>query len=541
MNTPSRLLAFSVVPILLMGRAQAQVDAFVDSNNVSGIENGLTWNTAFTNPQTAINAVLGTPPAWTGHILVAEGTYQPAPMTFFPPSSSVIRARAFIIVGDRDFIELHGGFLGLLAFQDPNSPDPSIHPDQPDGKFRKTILTGTAFLSWSVLAIDELTGDLPDAVVIDGFAIKGGQSDGLGDVPAPTESVLGGGIFARLTEADTELVIENVRFEDNFARDAGGGLYLTSPNANVSTVPALAKIIVRHCRFEGNHAGEGAGLWAGSGSIRLGSNRWVDNGSIVPAGPPSVLVPTTLGGVVYLGHETHLLASNCLMYGNAAVDGGAVYYLPPVGANDSTDIFHLWRNCTIVDNDCLLNAGGASPAGGVAIDPGSTFDPIMWPIAGVRTVDFDNCIVWGNAGLDISVRGQVSGQTLQGGVLATVSFSNIGTFGFSNLAGSGQLDLVDCLVDVDPQFVNPAADNYSLFFDLVYPSKSSPCIDGGVDASRGQDYSDIDADDDFSEFIGIDKAGELRLILTGTLAAPPWGETVDMGAFECTKGIILNL
>ena len=508
----------------------AQSHVYVDKSN-TGFADGSSWDFAYPDVQPAIDDVLDPDnlTARTGHILVAEGLYQPTSASF-PASSTDLRARAFVIAGDRPFLGLHGGFKGLGFSEDPQLPD---------GKFHKTILTGTAWTAWTVLAIDQSAGPVPGRIEIDGFAIKDGRSDGLGIGIPPLESSQGGGVFARLTDNTTGLVIENVRFSDNFARDDGGGLFLTSPNDNLDTSPDSAKVIVRNCRFKGNHASFGAGIWSGSGAVRLGNNRFIDNGSLSLAGPPPTLVSTQAGGAIFIGPETHVLASNCLMYGNEAIDGGAIFHLP-LGGADSLDTYHLWRNCTITDNRSVQDQQNPGNGAGVTIDSGST-NGARWPFAGVRTVTFDNCIIWGNRGPDLVVRGgPLAGQSiLQGGVMASINNSNVGILldGTDMIPGEGQAILFQTL-SVDPLFVNSAASNYKLSFDLLFPSKSSPCIDAGVDAARSLDFSDIDEDVNFAELLEFDLVGEPRLIQTGTLAAPPWGEIVDMGAFECTKGII---
>lgn len=64
----------------------------VDADNVSGVEDGTTWATAFTNIQSAVDAADG---AGGGQVWVAAGTYTSA---------------ASPVVGMADNVAIYGGF-----------------------------------------------------------------------------------------------------------------------------------------------------------------------------------------------------------------------------------------------------------------------------------------------------------------------------------------------------------------------------------------------------------------------------------------------
>jgi len=178
------------------------------------------------------------------------------------------------------------------------------------------------------------------------------------------------------------------------------------------------------------------------------------------------------GGAVWVWH-TQATFTNCLFYGNTAIEGGAIV---TTGGGAS------FINCTIVGNTATYGRGGGISANA--------------PVTLVNTIVWDNV---GSPGME-------------------QFFDNFGTVQATycdiegGWAGTGN-------IDSDPLFMDQATYDFRLKF-------VSPCKNAGDTASIGSDGADIDWDGNLTEDLPLDARYCDRAALG----------SVDIGAFEFVIG-----
>lgn len=208
----------------------AQSQILVDKS-ATGLNNGQTWDNAYTDLQTALqNAVSG------DEIWVASGTYYPTSgvnrnFSFEPPSG----------------IKLLGGFKGTESA-----------PEQRNWQINPTILSGDIGVegdstdnSFCVVFLHE-----PDTnTIIDGFIIKDGVADNTA-APSFARGRCGGGMYIMGYDAEAYPDIQNCTFLHNTALQNGAGAMAFGAGMG-SVAPRFI-----NCRFESNHAvtGNGEGM-----------------------------------------------------------------------------------------------------------------------------------------------------------------------------------------------------------------------------------------------------------------------------------------
>ena len=332
--------------LLLAAPAKAQVTGcgrlYVDSA-VTTSGNGSSWATAFkTVTQALDSANNGT--CTSREIWVRKGTYRPMVSTTLVASS---RDSSFRIL--RNGIKLYGGFAGtettLIARNIVTNPtilsgDIGVTGDTTDNSYH--VVTVVANIINGVY-IDTNTR-------LDGFAIKGGNARGTGNLllmgkfldrsagggmytssSSPTitncsfyfnTGIFGGGIFNETSSP----VITNCTFSSNTGFDGGGGMYNTASPA------------VINCTFLSNSAGEGGGMYNGVGSPTISnctfsSNTSTGNGGGIRGlnGSPVITNCTFSsnisggnGGGIYTQLSTNTV-SNCSFSSNAAINGGGIF------------------------------------------------------------------------------------------------------------------------------------------------------------------------------------------------------------------------
>jgi hypothetical protein len=240
---------------------------------------GLSWATAFDNPQGALALATAGDEIW-----VAAGTYT--------PTAGDDRAVSFVLVQG---VGLYGGFDGTEEER-----------DERDWGANPTVLSGAIGVpgDGSDNSYHVVLG--ADDAVLDGFTITGGRADG--DHPHQ-----GGGGMLNENASPT---VANCVFLDNAASRWGGGIY-----------DMLSQTIVRDCVFIGNSADEGGGL--------MNVHGFTEAIGCVFAGNSA----TCGGGVMSYGYLhwyagsgesrsgcglAELLAENCVFAGNSASYGGAL-------------------------------------------------------------------------------------------------------------------------------------------------------------------------------------------------------------------------
>ena len=298
----------------------AQSQILVDKS-ATGLNNGQTWDNAYTDLQTALqNAVSG------DEIWVASGTYYPTSgvnrnFSFEPPSG----------------IKLLGGFKGTESA-----------PEQRNWQINPTILSGDIGVegdstdnSFCVVFLHE-----PDTnTIIDGFIIKDGVADNTA-APSFARGRCGGGMYIMGYDAEAYPDIQNCTFLHNTALQNGAGAMAFGAGMG-SVAPRFI-----NCRFESNHAVTGNG----GGYARFGGS-WLERGDDLEG---CVFYRNRAGfqggGFYYKDSERSddLDIHGCMFEENEAIDNGGGLYLL-LGRGNPAGVSVI--NCSFTRN--IADHGGA--------------------------------------------------------------------------------------------------------------------------------------------------------------------------------------
>jgi hypothetical protein len=348
------------------------------------------------------------------------------------------RAVSFVVV---EGTTLMGGYAGVGA-PDPDARDVEQFPTILSGDLNSNDgpnFANTSENSFHVLVVSGLSA----ATTVDGFTIQGGNANS-----ATVPHDRGGGL---LNIAGSPLV-SRCTFTLNqaplTASGFGGGVYNASSNA-----------VLTGCIFTGNSARRGGGVFNDGGQPQILGSWFTENSALLGAGVRN--------------NASDALLANCLFTANSGgTHGGGIYN---IGTSSPQVI-----NCTFVSN-------GASSAGAGILSTGA---------GGAVNCLVTNCIVWQNAGSEIS--------NFDGGGVNTVSYSNVE----GGFAGTGN-------INSNPMFVNSAGDDYRL-------QSNSPCID------RGNNFAvPLGVTTDFN---GYPRLWDDPVANAGNPPGP--GAIVDMGAHE---------
>ncbi len=328
--------------VLIANNTNAQI--FVNSS-ATGINDGTSWQDAYTTLHDALENYNANDTIW-----VSAGTYLPQ----MPSAWTGADKNTFYIYQD---VKLYGGFNGTETTLDERDPVANV-----------TILSGD-------LDGDDVTDDFDNnradnvknvmyidtmvttATIIDGFTIMGGHADG--DFNVLITNDVGAGIWSYGSPQ-----ISNCRFTQNYALNAGGGLFLFG----TSSVEA----IVDNCVFERNKSGSAGGGMIIQSSIPLGlvqvSNcQFIDNIADYIGGAfgiRSSLVEMTNcqftgnnsqsagGAIMYLNIEegdNELTLIDCIFDNNTSNHGGAFYHDSNGLGNDKL----VFANCEFTNNQAV--------------------------------------------------------------------------------------------------------------------------------------------------------------------------------------------
>ncbi len=450
-------------PTLDGPRTVIPADLFVDDDN-AGTQDGSALH-PYRTVQQAIKAAKDK-----AVIAVAGGTY---------PENIRVQDKA---------VRLYGGYVGGTADTYAKGTagnfkvrDPAANPSHLKGNGKDSVVTMSE----------------PGASIVDGFLITGGGRSSLakplwlgggfyinGGSPTISNNVieknqtcppvkqeqekLGGGIYstsanisildnvirnnvsgrgAGISADGPKLVIRGNTVQNNVGvSDHGGGIYLFSPNAEIS-----------YNRIEGNEIGRAMGYgWGGGitvvnkgGNFKLSHN--IFTGNFAPSVGSAIFVDE--GAVASLDHDL-IYANACNPAGNGAVP--AVYVDGGEGVGSTLDVNHT----TIADHTCK---------------PTITGNAIT--VTDKSKVTVKNSILWNNGGDDITVDATSK---------ATVTY----TLAEKVLKGTGN-------ISKDPLFANSAGHDYHLRSTAgrwdpaangknggwVIDSQHSPAIDAADPAS----------------------------------------------------------
>ena len=196
------------------------VDAYA-----SGAGNGTSWQNAFTDLQAALFAAQSGDQVW-----VALGVYK--------PTDGYNREISFKL---KSGVQLYGGFSGV-----------ETELEQRNWERFKTTLSGNIGLandpadnSYTILFIEKSDKEC----VVDGFVLTGGRADNSDPYVSPYSNEKSGGAIYAVAEGNAVIpVVRNCNFENNFAREFGGAVYLFTGEGKDEMLP------VENCWFVNNRA-----------------------------------------------------------------------------------------------------------------------------------------------------------------------------------------------------------------------------------------------------------------------------------------------
>ena len=306
----------SCLGLLLSFTYSASCQIYVDANNTSGIEDGLSWATAYTSLQSILETANFGDVFW-----VAEGIYTPHPTD---------QNKSFEL---KNGVKLIGGFPtgGNITNRDPN--------------FYQTILSGEignagiSDNSYSVL----YSKDISVLTVIDGFYIVGGYSTGnCFDGSSTSRQKFGGAWFNR----NGSPIVQNCVFQNNRSDCGGGAIYNDGGSTN------NASPLYYNCKFIGNYSDQDGGALYNNGNGGTASPifencEFRDNASSIPNGSHGA----TIFNFGKSGNSNTSL-TNCLFANNTGFAGAGVYNLAS-GGNANINV----TNCTFYNNYAEQGAG----------------------------------------------------------------------------------------------------------------------------------------------------------------------------------------
>ncbi len=196
------------------------VDAYA-----TGAGNGTSWQNAFTDLQAALFAAQSGDQVW-----VALGIYK--------PTEGYNREISFKL---KNGVQLYGGFSGV-----------ETELDQRNWERFKTTLSGNIGLaddnadnSYTILFIEK-----SDKVnIVDGFVFTGGRADNSDPFVSPySNEKSGGAIYVMAEGSNVYPVVRNCNFENNYAREFGGAVYIYTGEGKEDMLP------FENCWFVNNRA-----------------------------------------------------------------------------------------------------------------------------------------------------------------------------------------------------------------------------------------------------------------------------------------------
>ncbi|MFK7775235.1 MAG: T9SS type A sorting domain-containing protein [Saprospiraceae bacterium] len=213
---------------------------YVNTNVPGGLNDGSSWENAYTLFQPAINEAIYGDSIW-----IAQGTYM--------PTNGSIREFTFVL---RNGVKWFGGFQGgevnvserdVENYPTILSGDIGVQGDSTDNSYHVVYTIGT----------DSNT-------LLDGFFIKYGQAD---DGPINSDKSLGGGLLIKTDNGDNlnaSPKIRNCTFSNNFAIQGGG------VNCTAFFPSNIIEASFVNCQFIGNNSSfKGGGISKGGSYFNL--------------------------------------------------------------------------------------------------------------------------------------------------------------------------------------------------------------------------------------------------------------------------------
>ncbi len=356
------VLFISILSAILCTHATSAV-IYVD-DDANGLNNGTSWENAYTYLQDAITGVESvTKPV---EIRVAQGTYKPDLGTGFTQGDRVASFRLI------DNVSLIGGYAGL-GHTDPNLRDIKLYETILSGDLNDNDVNdpniSTLFYeqsradnSYRVITCRSLSA----TTLIDGLTITGGNAN---DSSYPT----GSGIYIYYSE----LQITNCSLIDNSAFDGGGvhNHYSNTKFTKCNFLNNMAKsegggiynyrstVTLTNCTISGNASTTGSGIYNDHSNptvskCTFNTNIAKDSGSGIYNDYSNLKITDSLfnsnisiksGGGIFNDFNSETIISDCNFSENIAGEfGGGIY---------------IYYNCTITS--CNFVDNYASNGGGI--------------------------------------------------------------------------------------------------------------------------------------------------------------------------------
>jgi hypothetical protein len=372
-----------------------------------------------------------------------------------------------------DNCKVLGGFSGNETLA--ADRDPAANPTYLSGNIGNIF--SAADNSYHVVTAE----DVGAGAVLDGFTISGGNAS-----VTQTTNESGGGMHI----IDAAPTIRNCTFTFNTSIGYGGAVMIEGTNA-----PSF-----ENCTFTSNTAS-----WSGGGIYHKGPNglfapvlkvngcTFIDN-----------TATTSTGSGIAVGTGNAWI-SNSLFNGNYAGEGGAVASANQFGTGSAA-----LYGCTITNNSAFVQSGG--------LYTGFT-----------GSISVRNSIVWNNTSGNAWRGKQFEQFYPQPGTTITFTYSDVQSENREGVPGIGN-------VNTNPEFVSLTGPNGIAgdSDDDLRLSASSFLIDRGSNSALPTDFTDADADNDFSERVPFDLDGNARKVddpntPDGGVGPAP---VVDMGCYE---------
>jgi predicted outer membrane repeat protein len=354
MTPAARVTVLLALLASLTAPAHAQI--YVDTD-ATGANDGTSWTDAYTDLQTAIDNADGSSELW-----IAAGVYTPDS-----------EGDSFTIIGNKDGIELYGGFEGTESTR--SARDPGANPTILSGDLNgdDTDPDGDGIIedadpnqdgtpenlngdenAHHVLFLDGRSGGtITTSTVIDGLVVSAGEAD-------VGSNLQGGGLYCDGREIGNECspTLRNVVFAGN-AASAGGAIYNDGEQGTSSPT-------ITNATFTGNSGGaiQNNGREGGTSSPTITTATFIDNSSSVE------------GGAIYndgrRGTSSPTI-TNATFFGNwSGTVGGAIYSDAQGGGTASPQITNtiLWNNNASFDGDEMVNTGATSTLSHTIIEGG---------------------------------------------------------------------------------------------------------------------------------------------------------------------------
>ncbi len=298
--------------LLFIAQWNASIAQIYVNDDATGINDGTSWENAFTSLQDALAAAVAGDQIW-----VAEGAYLPGTDS----------AGSFIVEKN---LFLYGGFAGTEMTLEERG-DPADHPSILSGDLNgddveNDFETNRGDNAWTVMTV---TPDVTNETIIDGFTFSNGHSNGSGDDFSPSRS--GGGLHCLGNPR-----VQNCLFRQNFSAFRGGGAFFNYEGDEL--------LEVVQCTFNGNNSSG-----RGGGANILNSNCRVTNCSFV-----GNIANQMGGGLRYINESgfQFIEITGCHFENNQSSFGGGLRLQQSnlINPNTEGNITFLVSNCTFIGN-----------------------------------------------------------------------------------------------------------------------------------------------------------------------------------------------